>query len=240
MSWRFDHATTAPALQATHLAFSRERRVVLRDVDLCVDAGQIVGLLGDNGAGKTTLLQCLAGALRPSAGQVLWFGQQAARSVASRKLVGFLGHESGLYLGLGARENLLLAARLYGLAEPAERAAELLELMSVRHQAEQPVARLSRGTRQRVALARAVIHDPAILILDEPFASLDAGGSAWLAGYLRQMRDRHCAIVLSSHNSRHCRDLADSVLSLQAARLYAVEESSAEIQAEPGVYRRTA
>jgi heme ABC exporter ATP-binding subunit CcmA len=192
------------------------RPVVVR-ADLVVAAGEIVVLSGDNGAGKTTLLRCLAGRLRPIVGEVLWFG--GSPSPLRRPLIGFAGHESHLYPELTASENLLFAARMYGLPQPRQRVLEMLAKTGLERHAGQAAGRLSQGLRQRVSLAAALLHDPPLVLLDEPFAGLDAAGRAWLEDWLRELRTRQRAIVFSSHDDWQCHVLADRWVELRCGQL---------------------
>lgn len=187
------------ALEARGLTIVRGRKAVLRDVHMAVSPGEMVALRGINGAGKSTLLHCLAGALAPTTGEVRWFGEPSTGTAATRRLIGFLGHESGLYLALTTRENLIFAARMYGLDNPADRAERLLAATGLQRWQDQSARCLSRGLRQRLALARAVIHEPAILLLDEPFTSLDSEGCRWLSEFLEQLRGNGCAMVIATH-----------------------------------------
>lgn len=209
------------ALEARGLGCIRGSRIIFHDIDLAVAPGEIVGLLGSNGVGKTTLLRCLAGVLRPATGTIMWQGEPARSSVAARRQVGLLGHDSGLYPALTTCENLLFAARMCGIDRVNNRVSELLLSFGLRQQAQQPVGRLSRGMRQRLALARAVIHDPPILLLDEPFTSLDPAGRCWLIDYLRQLRQRGRAILLVTHEVEAGRCFADRLLCLRTHGLEA-------------------
>ena len=206
-------------LEAKGLTLVRCRNVVLRNVHMAVSSGEMVALQGANGAGKTTLLQCLAGALRPTEGEVLWFGktQGGARETTSKSRVGFLGHESGLYLALTAWENLLFAGRMYGLERVAERTESMLTAVGLQQHRRQPAGSLSRGQRQRLAIARAVVHDPPILLLDEPFTSLDADSRAILGDFLCKLRGNGCAILIASHEVEN--SMFDRVMVLQGGRV---------------------
>ncbi len=215
--------TEPAAIQARGLTFLRGRRVVFRDVDLDVAPGEIVVLTGSNGAGKTTLLQCLTGALRPAAGKILYLSRATARGADVRRWIGFLGHETGLYLALTVWENLLFAAHLYGVSNAERRSAELLASVGLEKQTRQRAGALSRGMRQRLAIARTVLHDPTILLLDEPFTSLDGEGRAWLVAFLRVLRQHNRAVVLATHDTEQGCELADRVLGLRGGRLYPIE-----------------
>ncbi len=168
-------------LEAVGLGRRFGQRWVLRGLDFSAQPGQCVAIIGANGSGKSTLLRCLAGLLRPDAGSVRWFGQPAG-GAALRAWIGFMGHESGLYSQLSVYENLLFAARMYGLPHPAARAEHWAAEVGLAAHAHRRVAQLSQGMRQRAALARALIHQPRLVLLDEPFVGLDAHGAAWLAG----------------------------------------------------------
>jgi heme ABC exporter ATP-binding subunit CcmA len=206
-------------LEACGLTVSRGRTAIFRGLDLAVARGETVVLLGPNGAGKTTLFHCLAGLLRPCAGEVRWFGEVTTRATSNRRRLGFLGHESGVYLSLTARENLLFAGRMVGLDQVHDRVVEMLSAFQLTVHAKRPAGVLSRGVRQRLAIARAVLHAPAILLLDEPFAGLDASGSDLLVEYLLEARRRGVAVLLTSHDVGQSMELADRMLWLQGGRL---------------------
>jgi ABC-type multidrug transport system ATPase subunit len=192
------------------------RSVVVR-ADLVVAAGEIVVLAGNNGAGKTTLLRCLAGRLRLAAGEVLWFGRSP--SPLRHPLIGFVAHESHLYPELTAGENLLFAARMYALPQPRQHVLAMLAKTGLERHAGQAAGRLSQGLRQRLSLAAALLHDPPIVLLDEPFAGLDAAGRVWLEGWIRELRTRQRAIVFSSHDDRQSQVLADRMVELRSGQL---------------------
>jgi len=179
------------------------------------------------------LLQCLAGASRSSSGEILWQGEKYRGCPAARKLVGFVGHESGLYLALTAWENLLFAGRMWAIDAPEKRAGELLSMIGLRAQAAQTTARLSRGMRQRLAIARAVIHDPAILLLDEPFTNLDVGGRQWLRAFLCDLRKRNRAIILSTHELVHSGGFVDRFLNLRSDGLCEIRPKDVNWKQQP-------
>jgi len=164
------------ALEVERLARRYGEREALSGVSLSLEAGQTLVVFGPNGAGKTTLLRVLASLLRPHAGEVDVLGRSLPDEAwAVRGRVGLLGHEPLLYRELSARENLRFHARLHGVGE--QRVEELLAAVRMRERAQEPLRTLSRGMVQRVAIARAVLHDPELLLLDEPRANLDPAAS---------------------------------------------------------------
>jgi heme ABC exporter ATP-binding subunit CcmA len=214
--------TNPPAIRASQLSKAFGGRSVLDALDLEIAPGQSVALTGANGAGKTTLLGCLASVLRPDGGAVHWFGRPAGRDVALRRWIGMVAHESGLYSHLTARENLTFAARMCGANNPRRRADQWLDRTGLARHAEALPTRLSRGMRQRLAIARALIHDPPLMLLDEPFSSLDAAGSQWLTTLLVDLRNRGRTICFVTHEEAKVRCLASRVLELRDGKVYDV------------------
>jgi heme exporter protein A len=190
-------------------------RVALAGVSVRVEAGQTLAVLGGNGAGKTTLLRVLAGLLRPHGGQarVLDAELPGERWKLPGK-VGYLGHEPLLYRDLSPRENLRYHARLHGVGE--ERVGAVLREVGMERRADDPVRELSRGMVQRVAVARAVLHDPPLLLLDEPRANLDPAASRLLEPLIGRASGR--TRVLVSHDVQGTLAEADAVLRLKRGR----------------------
>lgn len=188
----------------------------LREIDLNVTAGSCLALIGRNGAGKTTLLRILAGLSRPAKGSITLQGGDP-RSLEARRQVGILGHGIAVYEELSALENLRLYEKLYSL--PSGTAERWLERVSLDRVKTGLVREFSRGMRQRLAVARAFLHEPAILILDEPFTSLDDRAIALLQSLLREARDRGASVVMSTHQLREALELASDVALLQRGRL---------------------
>jgi len=207
------------AVQASRLTKVFGSRVVLRDVDLEAAEGEIVVLTGANGAGKTTLLRCLASLTRPTSGDVHWFGRPAGAEPAARRLVGMVPHQSCIYPHLTVRENVVFAARMQGLREAGRRADEWIAAAGLRPYAHRLATHLSRGMRRRVALARALVHDPPIVLMDEPFAGLDAEAAAWLVDLLAEFRGRSRVVCLATHDPDRLRSLAGRVFHLQSGRI---------------------
>jgi heme exporter protein A len=187
-------------LQADGLTRSFGGRRAVHSVTLELDAGECLALFGPNGAGKTTLLRLLAGLLKPTSGSARINGQLLRADASARAQVGFISHQSMLYGALTVRENVELAARLYGMGESAAAATEVLGEMRVLERAESPVRSLSRGLQQRVSIARAMVHRPRVLLLDEPYTGLDALGAATLTEMLARLRGDGATLVLVTHN----------------------------------------
>jgi len=193
-------------------------RRALDGVDLEVAEGECLAVLGPNGAGKSTLLRALATLLRPDAGDLAVAGHALpAGARAVRGLVGYLGHDPLVYLDLTARQNLELFADLYGVAHPRERALDLLQRVGLLLRAEEAVRTFSRGMAQRLGLARLLLHGPAVLLLDEPYAGLDAEGEALLDLVLAEGRGTR-TVVLVTHDVERAVGLADRALVLRAGR----------------------
>jgi heme exporter protein A len=193
---------------------------VLAGVDLVVEGGECVALLGANGAGKTTLLRVLAMLLRPSGGRLRLFGEDAsARPASALRRIGYVGHESACYGDLTAIENLAFYAELYGIAGAAKRVDELVAWTELGRSARRPVRTFSRGMTQRLALARALLHRPELLLLDEPFTGLDPHATALLDSLLADLRAAGHAIVLSTHDVPRAAALASRVVMLHRGRI---------------------
>ncbi len=177
------------------------RLVALDRVALTVAPGEAIALFGPNGAGKSTLLRILGTLLRPTAGELALFGASSPSSRReARRRIGFLGHASFLYPDLTPTENLTFYARMYGVAEPRRRVAELIERLGIHGWAHRPLRTLSRGLEQRCAVARVLLHEPELILLDEPFTGLDTAGVALLLDALRNAVDRGAALLLSTHD----------------------------------------
>jgi heme exporter protein A len=226
-------AEPAVALRDVRRAYGE--RLALAGVSLTLARGATLAVFGANGAGKTTLLRILATLLRPHGGSAVVLGRTLPREGwAVRGRVGLLAHEPLLYRDLTARENLDFHARLHGVG--AGRAGELLEAVGMSRRADEPVRSLSRGMAQRVAICRAVLHEPELLLLDEPLANLDPGAAGAVAPLIG--RGSGAARVLVSHDVEQGLAEADAVLGLRAGRPE-VFAPAAEVSADDlrGLYR---
>ena len=190
--------------------FSRLRAVDGITFDL--QAGELLTIFGPNGAGKTTLLNILAGVMCPDEGQVLLDGSVVVGSERQwRKEVGLVTHQTMLYDRLTAVENLSFYSKLFSLEDSERRIRDALEGLKIKEVADQPVGSLSRGFQQRIALARALLHDPKILLLDEPYIGLDLYASRLLRDLISQLKDGERTVVLVTHNFGQGLELADRI-----------------------------
>ena len=185
------------------------RRRALSQINFSCRAGEVLGLLGPNGAGKSTLLAIVSTLLRPSTGHLLYGAHDASRAGAPlRQRLGWLGHDLQLYPELTARENLTFFAHLQGVAAVDARVIQALADAGLESRADDLVSGFSRGMRQRLALERALLHDPRLLLLDEPFTGLDGPSTAALALRLTRLAGEGRLVILATHEV----DLADDVL----------------------------
>ena len=205
------------AIVARKLAKRFGRSVGLDGIDLEIPTGTALAILGPNGAGKSTLLRLVAGLARPSGG-TLEVGGRPAHCAAARARVGFIGHATGLYPELSARENLIFAARLRGVANPRARAEEQLAEAGLQACADRRTGGFSRGMAQRLAIARGLVHEPAVLLLDEPFTGLDGRAAARLSERLAALRAAGRSFVLVTHDAAAAR-LADAAIVLARGRI---------------------
>lgn len=211
---------TAPLIEIKGLrkAFGRQR--VLKGIDLDIEAGTSVALFGPNGAGKTTFLRILATLSRPSDGAVRVSGVEiTANPEGIRQYLGLVSHAPLLYDDLSAAENLEFYARLYGMADPDARIAELLERVGLYHRRMDLVRTFSRGMVQRMAIARALLHNPPILLLDEPDTGLDPQAAEMMTGLLREIGGSERTILMTTHHLERGLELADRVLILNGGMI---------------------
>ena len=211
------------ALEADRLTRAFGARRVVSEVTLELREAECLALFGPNGAGKTTLLRLLAGLLRPTSGTARVNGVPLLGDAETRSHVGLISHQSMLYGALSVRANVELTARLYGISDPAAAAERALRGMRVLERAEAPVRALSRGLQQRVSIARALVHEPHILLLDEPYTGLDAHGAAALTETLERLRGDGATLVLVTHNIAEGLAVATHAAVMHGGRLLRLE-----------------
>ena len=227
-----------PVVEAHGLARAFGGRRAVDGVTFELAGGECLALFGPNGAGKTTLLRMLAGLLKPTAGTARIGGVELPGGPEVRSAVGLISHASMLYGALTARENVELAARLYGVPDARRAALTALERMRVADRAEAPVRALSRGLQQRVSVARAMVHEPEVVLLDEPFTGLDAAGAAALSDALVELRSHGAALILVTHNIEEGLSLATRAAIMHGGRFVRVEErASLDVAAYAASYR---
>jgi heme ABC exporter ATP-binding subunit CcmA len=207
------------------------RRKVLNKVSLRCEAGEIVALLGPNGAGKSTLLSVIATLLEPSAGSISYGGAAARESGAAlRARIGLLGHDLYIYPELSAAENLRFFARIYGLSDVERRIGEALDRAELEPRRDDPVAGYSRGMRQRLALERALLHEPRLVLLDEPFTGLDDAATAALRRRLEGLRATGAIVLVTTHDLETIEGIIDRAVMLHNGRLIDLPAGAASLR----------
>jgi ABC-type multidrug transport system ATPase subunit len=191
------------------------RFAALRGVSAQFAAGRFHAILGDNGAGKTTLLRALAGLARPTGGTVSIFGKAPDEACSE---IGYMAHPSLLYDEMSGMENLRYFARLYGIASDT-RCAEVIRSVGLDPELGRAVGQYSQGMRQRMSLARAILHDPKILLLDEPFSNVDVHSAREMVGLLKGMRDAGKTIFVVTHQALLLEGVADEFVWMEAGQI---------------------
>ncbi len=216
-----------PLIEVVNLrkAFGRQR--VLKGLNLSIEAGSSVVMFGPNGAGKTTFLRILATLSRPTSGTIRVSGVDIKNNPEGiRQFLGLVSHAPLLYDDLTAQENLLFYARLYDIQDPAKRIQVLLERVGLWHRRHDLVRTFSRGMVQRMAIARALLHNPPILLLDEPDTGLDPQAAEMMTDLLREIGGSERTIIMTTHHLERGLELADRVLMLVGGRIVFDEEAA--------------
>ena len=184
-------------------------KTILRGLDFSVEPGEFVALLGPNGAGKTTFLRILASLSRPSMGEVMIAGYKIPNETAQvRARLGVVSHLPLLYPDLTAEENLQFYARMYGITNYHSRITEVLEMVGLENRRKDLVGAFSRGMQQRLAIGRAILHDPEVVLFDEPYTGLDQDASEMLDDVLRSVAAKGRTVVMTSHDLARAEELA--------------------------------
>lgn len=205
-----------PIIVVSNLTKQFGRFMALRGVSAEFAAGRLYVVLGDNGAGKTTLLRTLAGLIQPTRGTVSILGIRDVRSVSDQ--IGYMAHPSLLYDEMSGMENLRYFAHLYGIRED-ERSSAVITSVKLDPHLVRPVGQYSQGMRQRMSLARALLHNPKILLLDEPFSNVDVGSARDMVKLLGEMRDQGKTILVVTHQGSLLEGIADEFVWLEAGRI---------------------
>ena len=213
-----------PAVDMIGLTVFRRHLPMLYDINLVIQHGETLAIMGPNGAGKSTLLKCLGGFMRLNRGEIRWSGDSNARSPEVRRQIGYVGHECMSYGELTALENVTFAGRMHGVDRPRDHAMKLLNDSGLGCAA---TAGLEIYRRECAAPGDSprVVHNPVLILLDEPFSSIDTEGQRWLDGLFRQWRDKRRTVCFACHDVCQSRRLADRVLWLECGRVAAIEPS---------------
>jgi heme exporter protein A len=205
------------------------RRRVLNKISFRCDAGEVVALLGANGAGKSTLLSIAATLLAPSAGVVQYGEATLASGADLRARIGVLGHDLFIYPELSAFENLAFFARAYAVPDIGRTVTVALERAGLEHR-DDPAGRFSRGMRQRLALERALLHDPRLVLLDEPFTGLDDAATMALRTRLADLRAAGCIVIVATHDLETIDGIADRAVLLRGGRLVSMDDGAGSLR----------
>ncbi|MFN8487005.1 MAG: heme ABC exporter ATP-binding protein CcmA [Caldilineaceae bacterium] len=209
-----------PLIVVNNLYKRYGRKNVLKGVDLTVAEGEVMALLGANGAGKTTLMRIVAGLVKPNRGDVALSGVSLNKAGAElRRYIGLVSHLPLLYDNLSGWENLAFFAQLYDMQQPDDRIEAVLRAVDLWQRRRDLVRTYSRGMIQRLAIARAILHDPPVLLLDEPDTGLDQSSSQMLHDLIRRLGATNRAILLSTHNLDRALEWADSVCLLSDGKI---------------------
>ena len=207
------------------------RRRALSHVSFGLQPGELVGLLGPNGAGKSTLLGVLAALIRPSSGRVIYGNYSGSRSTSAlRESIGFLSHDLQLYAELTARENLEFFAGLYGLDNPPDRATSALSRAGLGRRENDVVDSYSRGMRQKLALERTLLHDPRLILLDEPFTGLDEMATVALTDRLLDLKKSGCMVLVATHDLDIAEGFVDRSVMLRNGKMVELEGESGSLR----------
>ena len=226
--------TPPPAIALTEVTCQFGRIRALDQLSLAVPAGTVGGIVGPNGAGKTTVIDLVSGLLRPDTGRVTVLGEDVRRRAqAVRRQIGVVPQETALYEELTPGQNLQFAAALYGVPNPARRIAELLKMVGLTGRAQDAVRTLSGGMQRRLSSMRALLHDPAVLLLDEPTLGVDMEARHQIWAHIRGLRAQGRTILLTTNYLDEAEALCDRVAILRAGKLLA-EDTPAALVAQAG------
>lgn len=211
---------STPAIEARKLTKAFGHQAALRGVDLQVEEGEFLALFGPNGAGKTTLIRIVASLTRPTGGLVRVRGEELGKAGTSlRKHIGLISHNPLLYGDLTPDENLRFFARMYDLAGAEARIDAVLEQVGLLARRRDPVRTFSRGMVQRLTIARAILHDPAIMLLDEPYTGLDLQAADMLRAVLQDLAASDRTVILTTHNLEQGLEMCDRAAILNRGRV---------------------
>jgi heme exporter protein A len=232
-------ADQPPAIEIRKVTKSFGHQAALRGVDLSVAEGRFLTLFGPNGAGKTTLIRVVASLTRPSAGSVRLWGKKLDKEAASlRRRIGFISHNPLLYGDLTPDENLRFFARMYDLSDAPDRIHAVLDQVGLLARRRDPVRTFSRGMVQRLAIARAILHDPSIMLLDEPYTGLDLQAADMLRAVLQELAASDRTVILTTHNLEQGLEMCDRAAILNRGRVaWAGSRAELDLASMREIYR---
>jgi heme exporter protein A len=207
-------------IEIKKLTKQADNKLILRGVDLSINQGETVAILGPNGAGKSTLLKVLATLIKPTSGHVKINGLDLKKDhIEVKKIFGYLPHSSLLYDHYTPLENLIFFGELYGVKDVEDKAKELVKEVGLSFFINEPVKNFSRGMIQRIAIARAIIHDPKIMLLDEPHTGLDQGAISILNNVVLSMKDKGCTTLMVTHDFKQAAEICDRIIIVKNGKI---------------------
>jgi len=207
-------------IEIKKLTKQADNKLILRGVDLSIKKGETVAILGPNGAGKSTLLKVLASLIKPTSGQVLMNGLELRKNqILIKKLLGYLPHSSLLYDHYSPLENLVFFGNIYGVKAVEQKARTLVKDVGLSFFLNEPVKNFSRGMIQRIAIARAIIHDPEILLLDEPHTGLDQRAIAILNNVILSMKEKGTTTLMVTHDFKQAAEICDRIIIVKNGKI---------------------
>ena len=197
-----------------------DNKLILRGIDLSIKKGETVAILGPNGAGKSTLLKVLATLIKPTSGLVKINGLDLKKDhIEIKKTLGYLPHSSLLYDHYSPLENLVFFGNIYGVKNVEEKAIQLVKEVGLSFFLNEPVKNFSRGMIQRIAIARAIVHDPEVLLLDEPHTGLDQGAITILNNVILSMKDRGATTLMVTHDFKQAAEICDRIIIVKNGKI---------------------
>lgn len=223
-------------IEIKKLTKQADNKLILRGVDLSVKKGETVAILGPNGAGKSTLLKVLATLIKPTSGTIKINGLDLKKNqIAIKKILGYLPHSSLLYDHYSPLENLIFFGDLYGVNNSEQRAIELVKEVGLSFFLNEPVKNFSRGMIQRIAIARAIIHEPEILLLDEPHTGLDQGAISILNNVILNMKQKGTTTLMVTHDFKQAAEICDRIIIVKNGKIvddFKIEKPSLSVVSE--------
>ncbi|MEH7354137.1 heme ABC exporter ATP-binding protein CcmA [Neobacillus drentensis] len=207
-------------IEIKKLTKQADNKLILRSVDLSIKKGETVAILGPNGAGKSTLLKVLATLIKPTSGHVLVNGLDLKKNqIEIKKLLGYLPHSSLLYDHYSPLENLVFFGNIYGVKDVEQKAIKLVKEVGLSFFLNEPVKNFSRGMIQRIAIARAIVHDPEVLLLDEPHTGLDQGAISILNNVIVSMKEKGATTLMVTHDFKQAAEICDRVIIVKNGKI---------------------